>query len=388
MSKLQKARFAVFTYFALQGSMLTMWAVRIPNIEQKLSISHAQIGVAILLIGAGALASMQVTGQLIDRFGSQATTPISSALMGLGLFGIGFSPDFFWLCVSAFVSGIFVGSTDIGMNAQAVTVEEAYGRPIFSAFHGMWSGGGLIGASVGGFFLTIKLDLVVALSSWALLIGFVSLLLKPLLLNAKPEKMQSENEVSDSAVANRKIIGLVIFLGLLSGAAAIAEGVGVDWSALHLVKILGADQATGALAVMFYTGTMAVTRFFVDRLIAKIGRINIIRYGSAISSLGILLVTLAQTPSVALAGWLIAGFGIAAVVPQFFVLGSEIGEKTHQGRNLAKVVGITYAGVLGGPALIGFLGTVVPLNLAIGVGIVLGIFTVLGTTLIRKKIDQ
>ncbi|MEY4434233.1 MAG: hypothetical protein RIR16_273 [Actinomycetota bacterium] len=387
MSKIQKARLAVFTYFALNGSMLTMWAVRIPNIEQNLSITHAQIGIAILLIGGGALTSMQVTGQLIDRFGSQLTTPITSALMGLGLLGIGLSPNFLWLCVSAFVAGIFIGSTDIGMNAQAVTIEESYGRPIFSAFHGMWSVGGVIGATVGGFFLSINVPIQIALPTWSVVIFAVSLLLKPLLINTRNDHPQSSDEKSESNQANRQVLGLVIFLGLLSGSAAIAEGVGVDWSALHLVKILGAEEATAALAVMFYSGTMAAVRFFVDRLIARIGRVNIIRFGSGISAVGIFIVTLAPTIPVALFGWLVAGMGIAAVVPQFFVLGAEIGEKSHQGRNMAKVVGITYAGVLGGPALIGLLATIVPLNLAIGVGVALGLFTVVGTSIIKRKLE-
>jgi hypothetical protein len=49
------------------------------------------------------------------------------------------------------------------------------------------------------------------------------------------------------------------------------------------------------------------------------------------------------------------------------------------------VVGITYAGVLAGPAIIGFLTEVVPLNIAIGLGVLLGLFTAMGTLLIEKR---
>jgi hypothetical protein len=52
---------------------------------------------------------------------------------------------------------------------------------------------------------------------------------------------------------------------------------------------------------------------------------------------------------------------------------------------MAKVVGITYAGVLAGPAIIGFLTALVPLNIAIGLGVVLGLFTALGTLVIEKR---
>jgi len=81
----------------------------------------------------------------------------------------------------------------------------------------------------------------------------------------------------------------------------------------------------------------------------------------------------------------LAGIGIAGVVPQMFAYSAEVGEDTHTGRNMAKVVGITYAGVLAGPAIIGFLTALVPLNIAIGLGVVLGLFTALGTLVIEKR---
>jgi MFS family permease len=96
-------------------------------------------------------------------------------------------------------------------------------------------------------------------------------------------------------------------------------------------------------------------------------------------------VVFSTSSPVALIGWLIAGVGIAGVVPQLFAYSAEIGEQSHTGRNLAKVVGITYAGVLAGPALIGFLTEVVPLNIAIGLGVLLGLFTAMGTLLVEKR---
>ncbi len=37
------------------------------------------------------------------------------------------------------------------MNAQGVTVEAAYGRPVLSGFHAAWSIGTFVGAVIGGF---------------------------------------------------------------------------------------------------------------------------------------------------------------------------------------------------------------------------------------------
>ena len=58
--------------------------------------------------------------------------------------------------------------------------------------------------------------------------------------------------------------------------------------------------------------------------------------------------------------WYFLGLGISGVVPQIFAAGGEIGEATHSGRNMARVVGITYIGALAGPSAIGLLTAIYP----------------------------
>ena len=54
------------------------------------------------------------------------------------------------LMLALFVFGIGFGLLDVSMNVQAVAVEERYGRPIMSTFHGVFSVGGLVGAASAG----------------------------------------------------------------------------------------------------------------------------------------------------------------------------------------------------------------------------------------------
>ena len=394
MSHLLKARIAVFAYFTLAGAAVTIWAVHIPQVETRLGISHAQIGSVLLLLGAGALVSMQVMGHLIDRVGSRTATVLGATLTGVVLFFPGQATSLFTLAISIFFLGMGIGATDIAMNAHALEVEKAYGRPIFSAFHAMWSLGGLIGAAVGGFALSLGLAMSWTLSIWGALTIATSVLLTTWLLPNAPShaattegSSKSEGKAlrAEQNLANRKVVGLVIFLGLLSASAAIVEGVGVDWSALHQVRVLGTSESAGAWAVIVFAGTMGIVRLFVDRLVERLGRLAIIRIGTGVAIIGVAIVVISTTPWVSLPGWAIAGLGISAVVPQFFAFAGDIGEQSHSGRNMAKVVGITYAGVLGGPALIGWLTNVMPLNMALGTGIVLGLFTLVGSLFVPPE---
>ena len=391
MSNIQRARFAVFAVFTIAGAAVTFWAVHIPYVENKLGITPATIGALLLVLGAGALTAAQLIGPVIDRVGSRRATFASGILMGLMLLLPGLASNEWILGVCLFLLGVSIGATDVAMNAHAVEVEKAYNRPIFSAFHAMWSLGGLLGATLGGLALANDFEMQTTLSLAAVGTVVISILIRSWLLPDRPNqklsstKSHQAKEHKEGNTENRKVLGYVLFLGAMAGAAAIAEGTGIDWSALHHATVLGTSNAQASIALVVFSGSMGVTRLFIDKVVASKGRVFVIRYGSLVSAVGTSLVVFSSSSPVALAGWLISGVGIAGVVPQLFAYSAEIGEQSHTGRNLAKVVGITYAGVLAGPAIIGFLTEVVPLNIAIGLGVLLGLFTAMGTLLIEKR---
>jgi MFS family permease len=396
MTYLQKARFAVFAYFTIAGATVTFWAVHIPFVENKLEISHSTIGTLLLVFGAGALTAIQLIGNLVDRVGSRTATFSAAVFMSLMLFLPGLASTPWQLAIALFFLGIGVGATDVAMNAHAVDVEKAYGRPIFSAFHAMWSFGGLIGASIGGVALANNFDMQQTLSGAAIGSLLIAISMRGWMLPDSPnhqsankhnseDRQNAKENIQKANTENRKVLGYVLFLGAMAAAAAIAEGTGIDWSTLHHARVLETSEAQASIALVVYTGAMGFTRLIIDKLVAAKGRIFVIRFGSLVSATGTAAVVLSTSSPIALIGWVIAGVGIAGVVPQIFAYSAEVGEQSHTGRNMAKVVGITYAGVLAGPAIIGFLTELVPLNIAIGFGIILGLFTAAGTLLIEKR---
>lgn len=396
MTTLQKARFAVFAYFTIAGSSMTFWAVHIPYVENKLEISHATIGGLLLILGAGALTASQIIGHFIDRVGSKTATVLAAVLMGLMLFLPGLADSTPALALALFVLGLGIGATDVAMNAHAVEVEKAYRRPIFSAFHAMWSLGGLLGAALGGLALANNFDMQTTLSLAAIGTLLVAISMRVWLLpdssnqqrakqTSKQDKKIEKQELRAGNIENRKVLPYVLFLGAMAGSAAIAGGTGIDWSALHHARVLETTDAYASLALVVFAGSMGLTRLVIDKLVAIRGRIFVIRYGSLVSAVGTSLVVASTSSPIALIGWMIAGIGIAGVVPQLFAYSAEVGRESHTGRNMSKVVGITYAGVLAGPAIIGFLTINVPLNIALGLGVALGLFTAVGTLLIENR---
>jgi MFS family permease len=336
-------------------------------------------------------------GHLIDRIGSKRATVYAGGILGLAACIPGFVTNFWVLCAALFFMGFCLASTDVSMNAQAVEVEKEFGRPIFSSFHAYWSLGGLLGAGLGGLALANSVPIWVTLPATGIIGGVLSLVIGKYLAQSTPVHAENAAKLpvaeakalrKEQNLANRPVLGLILLLGALAAAAALVEGVGIDWASLYEVKELGASQAEGAMAVLVFSGGMALFRLIADRFVARFGRLLVIRMGSLFAGLGVALSLTIAVPAVSILGWLVAGVGISAVVPQLFAYSAGVGEASHSGRNMAKVFGVTYAGMLGGPALIGWLTTVFPLREALLAGVALAALVAVVSWFLPKQNDS
>src|SRR5690606_39699693 len=80
---------------------------------------------------------------------------IALATMSVALPLPGLVRDAAGLAVALAVVGAANGVVDVAQNAQAVTVERAYGRPIMSSVHAWFSAGGLVASAIGGAVLAV-----------------------------------------------------------------------------------------------------------------------------------------------------------------------------------------------------------------------------------------
>ena len=380
-----RARFAVSSYFLIGGTAIAVWGVHIPEVERRLHIGHSVIGSIILLFGFGAFLAMQAMGWVIDHYGSKAVTALGGICTGFMLLVPAFANDVATLAIGIFFLGASVGILDVGMNANGVVIERRYQRSIFSSLHAMWSLGGIVGALIGGIALSVSSPMSTTLSATGVFMALCSLALWTSLVQDKPESMPAKSEKGAGNRANRKLLGVVLWVGFMACFAAIAEGSAVDWSALHLKTVLHATSGEAAFGVGAFSATMAITRFIGDKLVDRFGRLKVVRYGSLIASAGIATAVLASTPWVGVLGWAILGVGISGVIPQLFIAAGNIGEETHSGRNMAKVFGLTYFGIMAGPAIIGVLTNWIPLNTALSLGCLLTLAVAAGASILRSE---
>lgn len=380
MTKPLRMRVAVIGVFASFGLVVATWAVHLSTMKQATGMSSTILGFVVLGLGLGALAGMQLSGLLVDRFGSGPIAVAGGAAMALGVNIPLSAHSVVVAAIGAFLCGVAVGVTDVAMNAAAVDVERFYGRPIMASFHGVFSVGNVVGAAIGSAAFALHIQV------WATVVGVTVLCLALLTCSAtvllrnklRAGEVESPDTVPYTMCPPMKYRrGQVLVLGFLAFLLMLSEGSATDWSSLHAQEHLGASHSQGAFAFGVFMLAMTVGRFTVDKLVERAGRVPVVRWGCALAAVGLLVVILSPALPLTMAGWAAVGLGLAGGVPQVFTVAGNIDEH-HEGRVLSRVVGTGYIAVLGGPALIGWLADAFSLNTAMVLPVLAVLFCACG----------
>ncbi|MFJ1744784.1 MFS transporter [Streptomyces sp. NPDC088116] len=409
---LRSARAATFVYFILCGTVMGTWVVNIPAIEERVGISHATLGGLLVLLGLGAFIGMQVAGRLTDRLGARVVVPATGVLCSAALVLPGFSLEPWTLAGALLVFGFCNGCLDVSMNAHAVHVEKAYGRPVMSAFHATFSVGGVLAALVGAATASADLSPVVGMAAVGALGVVIALVSGRALLPAAPTAADTDTgSAADTgstgeaegfagaaeglagaagqapAAGGRGTNGRVWILAVLALMVMLCEGAANDWSALQLKDTLGAPASVAAFAYGTFAATMTIGRLLADRLVARFGSMPILRYGAATAAVGITVVAVSPWVWAAFAGWALFGLGLSGCVPQLFSAAGHA-DSSAAGANVSRVAGLGYVGMLAGPAVIGWLTHIVALNHAFVLLTLLCAITAVAAGILRTGSDR
>ncbi|MFD3932517.1 MFS transporter [Streptomyces sp. NPDC058614] len=387
---LRAARVATFVYFTLCGTLMGTWVVNIPAVEERVGISHATLGGLLVLLGLGAFIGMQVAGRLTDGLGARIVVPATGVLSSVALVLPGLPREPWTLAGALLVFGFCNGCLDVSMNAHAVHVEKAYGRPVMSAFHATFSVGGVIAAIVGAATASAGLSPAAGMTAMAALGIVIALVSARALLPAAPAAADTDAErAAEQAPAAKRsrTSGRIWMLATLALMVMLCEGAANDWSALQLKDVLGAPASTAAFAYGTFAATMTIGRLLADRLVARFGSMAILRYGAATAAVGITIVTVSPWIWAAFAGWALFGLGLSGCVPQLFSAAGHA-DPSAAGANVSRVAGLGYVGMLAGPAVIGWLTHLVALNHAFVLLILLCAITAVAARILRTGSDR
>jgi MFS family permease len=376
---LRRARVATSLAFLLFGTALGAWTARIPAIKHDLGLTDGSLSLALLAFAAGAITGMQLVGRLVDRLGgAQVMVPLAFAEGG-GLVATAYAANLPTLAAALFGFGVIHGALNIAMNANGVEVQRAWGAPILTGFHAVYSIGGALGAAIGGLFARADLGPRATFLSVAAGCVLLATWCSFWALRADPVSAPSGED------SPRRMPG-VLFLGVLAFCCLVGEGAAADWSSVYLRDSLGSSPWFAAAAYAAFALAMTAGRFAGDRLAARFGPVALVRASALLAAAGLFLAVAVPLPVAGVAGFGCLGAGLACIAPQVF---SAAGNRdpARAGRALARVAGMGYAGFLVGPVAIGAAAQLSTLRWALLIPFILTLFVALSATALTPERD-
>lgn len=363
---LRAAAAATFVVFGVNGFVFASWAARIPAVTETLHLTSGQMGTLLLCTAAGSLLALPTAGLVVGRIGTANAVRVAGVLAALAGVGIALSlsaESVIATAIALFFFGIGIGFWDVSQNIEGADVEHKLRRTIMPQFHAAFSGGAFVGALIGAWLSSIGVGLPVHLLVIACAVVVVALIAPryflPHLPAAVPVVGEPEAPKGPSAWRERR----TLLIGVVVLGATLTEGAGNDWIAKATVDGLGSSESTGALMFALFVLAMTAMRFFGGRVIDAYGRVAVLRASMAAAAAGLCLFVLAGNVWLAGVGAALWGVGAALAFPMGMSAAAD--DPKHAAARVSVVSTLGYVSFLAGPPLLGYLGDLTGIHLAL-----------------------
>jgi MFS family permease len=349
------ARNAVLATFFINGFALATWASRIPAVRQSLHLGPGALGLLLLAASVGSLTALPTSGSAVQRFGARRVVMVAAGVEGAGLLllsvGAGVTETVPVATAGLFLVGLGNGCWDVSMNVEGAEVERRLGRSVMPRFHAAFSLGTVAGAAIGAGFAYADIGVVWHVGAVALLVAALGGLSVQGFLPVTPAEEPPARGSALRAWREPRVIAI----GVMVLAMALTEGVANDWLAVAMVDGYDAPAWVGAAAFALFVASMTVGRVTGTVLLDAFGRLRVLWGSMAVAALGVLLVVLGPLPALVVVGILLWGLGASLGFPVGMSAAAD--DAVTAAARVSVVSTIGYTAFLGGPPLLGFLGS-------------------------------
>lgn len=367
--------------FGAFGLFWGAWGAILPAVKSEAGVNDGQLGVALLMVGLGALVSMRFTGYLIDRYGG-VVLPVVVLLFGLCGVLPALADSAITLSIALFLLGATSGATDVAINAAGSTAEATTGKPLMNLAHGLFSIA-VVAASLST--AGLRAAGAGALPVLGGACAVITLVVVGLL--APGSRDEVERVVKDKA--KRRFEPTLLVFGVLCALAFVVENAWQSWGAVHLDTTYNAAPALASSAPAVFAAAAATGRISGNALLGRIRPGHLLLAGGAVAALGTVLAAAAGSAWLALVGIGIAGLGTSVCAPTIIGLAGAWAGPERRAGAISTVTTIAYLGFLLGPAAVGAASSAWSLPMALGgVAVLAVIVAALGPVAGRAQTKQ
>src|SRR5690606_11292372 len=350
---------AFFVYSFCMGSIFP----RLPDIQSAMGVGEGALGLALIGSALGTLISLTFAGRFVEAIGYRRVLLVAIPLLSVcyAIASWANTPVAFFLLLVPV--GLTIGAIEIIVNVEADRVEHAVGRRIMSRAHAFWSLGffaaGLVGSFIAQTGLEVHLHLMIMIP--------VIILATFLVLGRFEPAAHRAGTNSEEAPRLAKPTMSIMALVAVCLSAMLMEGAGIDWSAIYMRNIFGAEPFWAGLAVATVAGSQGVARFFADSFVERLGPVTVARSLLIVLGAGVLCAFFAPAAWVAYLGFALIGVGSSALFPLAM---SAAAQQTDRPAaiNVAALAQFSFTAFLLGPPLLGYIGEHFGIQWVFGVG--------------------
>ena len=342
--------------FLLSGLLVATFGSRLVLIRESLHVSPAGMGLLLLVITAGSVATMPLMGHLIERFGEVRLIRICATAAWLAVILSAYCATEGWawlMVVPLFIQGAGLGAWDVAQNLAGSRVEQGLGRSIMPQFHASFSLATLLGAGIGWVFSHLGAPLLwhvgaVAVVGLIVLQWCVTWLLPP-----RHEKTGTTAAVPTTKPPERSawLEPRTLLIGVVMLSVSLTEGSANDWITSAVVQSFHTPETVGILGLGIFLAAMTTMRLLGTRLIDRWGRVLTLRLCAVAAIVGLVCFGFGQQLWLVMLGAAVWGLGAALGFPVGISAASD--DPLRAARRTAVVSTIGYLAFLGGPPLLG-----------------------------------
>jgi MFS family permease len=355
--------------FGSFGLFAGTFAVLLADLSRALELSPGPLGFALFVGAAASILAMALLGWTADRLGRRVFLMISGGVMGAGIAALAFAGSYVALLAALIVLHAASGLYDVGINAAAVDLEKATRRRVMAVLHASFSAGGVVGALSAGALLSAGVDYRNVYLGVLLPLGAVILAVAA--IRFPPPGRAPDHEDPDERPALYHNLPLLL-IAVIATLALLSEGEMEHWSGVYLRQTLGLSALVGGSGVAVFYGAMVAGRLGAAFVIARLGNRLTLRAAGLLAAAGMTLALATREPSLVIAGFLLVGLALSAVVPIAFSAAGDLAPE-RAGASISVVTTLGYGGFLLGPVIVGGLAEVLGLRIALGIIAVSGI---------------
>jgi MFS family permease len=321
VSETQPRRLFVASCMALTATAVT-FAIRgdvLGDLRTAFSLSNEDLGKAAGAWAYGFTLSIFIGGQLVDALGMKRIVAAAFLMHVIGVVLTIFATGLWTLFAGTLCVGLGNGLVEAFVNPLTATLYPDRKTEKLNLLH-VWFPGGIV---IGGL---VALGLGLMRFNWQVKMAFIlvpTLAYGALFLGQEfPRTERVQQGVSTGGMYRavlRPLFLVIVFCMVLTASTELATN---QWIAYILSNTAGM-AAGGILVLVWINGLMAVGRWFAGPMVHRLSPIGLLIASAALSAIGLVALSLADTPWTAIAAATVFAVGICYFWPTMLGVTSE-----------------------------------------------------------------